>query len=124
VFKCLSRFIILLAAVQILGGHWMALQSVAWVGMLTDYARSSSLVAAIEKTLDGTHPCGLCEVVKTGREQEQKQQATKAIVKLEATLFPASLLPLPTFSDWKYPTHIPTLAARTSAPPVPPPLIA
>ena len=117
----LARVIVFFAAVQILGGHWLALQSVAWVGMIAKYARGEALVVAIEKTFDGAHPCGLCKVVKSGREQEQKEQEQKVIVKLDAVLAATTTLRAPQASDWKYFVSVPVIAARNLAPPTPPP---
>ena len=87
----------MLAAVQILGGHWAVLQSVAWVGMVVKYAQHGSLESALEKTFDGTHPCQLCQVVLTGRNAEEKQPLAKDLLKLkfEAVLAPATLVPAP-----------------------------
>ena len=118
----LARIIVLFAAVQILGGHWLALQSVAWIGMIANYARGGTLVVAIEKTFDGQHPCGLCNVVKTGREQEQKQQAMKVIVKIDAVLATTMALRAPQASDWRYFAFVQVVDARGQAPPTPPPL--
>ena len=120
-FTRLARLIVFFAAVQILGGHWLALQSVAWVGMLANYARGETLVAAIEKTFDGEHPCGLCKVVKSGRENEQKQQVVKNIVKLDAVLGAMMRMPLPQGAEWKYFASVPDMAARSLSPPTPPP---
>ena len=117
----LARIIVIFAAVQILGGHWLALQSVAWVGMIANYARGETLVVAIEKTFDGEHPCGLCKVVKSGRDQEQKQQVAKVVVKLDAVLAGTTKLPAPQGADWKYSVRVPMAAERSLAPPTPPP---
>lgn len=117
----LSRFICILAALQVCGGHWLALQSVAWVGMLANYARGETLGVALEKTFDGEHPCGLCKVVKSGRAEEQKQDVVKLIVKLDAVLARVAALTPPQASDCKYFDGILVIAARSLAPPTPPP---
>ncbi len=120
-FTRLARLVVFFAAVQILGGHWLALQSVAWVGMLANYARGETLVTAIEKILDGEHPCDLCEVVKSGRADEQKRQVMKVVVKVDAVLGTVLRLPLPQGAEWKYSAGVPALAARSLEPPEPPP---
>ncbi len=117
----LARLIVFFAAVQILGGHWLALQSVAWVGMLANYTRGETLAAAIEKTFDGANPCGLCKVVKSGREKEQKQEMVGDIVKLVAVLGAVVWMPLPSGADWKYFARVAGMAPRSVAPPTPPP---
>ncbi len=120
-FARFSRVVVFFAAVQILGGHWMALQSAAWIGMIASNANAETLVVAIEKTFDGEHPCGLCEVVKNGRNQEEKQPLAKAIVKLDAVLMAAMVLRPPRGSNWKYPVLAPMAIGRTPAPLTPPP---
>lgn len=92
----LARILVLLAAVQILGGHWAVLQSVAWVKMVVDYSQSESVTVAIEKTFDGAHPCDLCKVVSKGRAAEQSSPLAKDVLKFkfEAVIAPtAGLLP-------------------------------
>jgi len=59
-----------------MGGHWLALQGVAWVTMLVDNSRESSLVDAVSKTFDGQHPCPLCKAVATGQNEEREQKET------------------------------------------------
>ena len=123
-FTRLAKLIVVFAAVQILGGHWLALQSVAWIGMLASYSHGQTLVVAIEKTFDGAHPCGLCKVVKTGRTEEQKQQVVKMIVKLDAVLGAVIQMPEPHRAEWRYFDSVPDMAARSLAPPTPPPQVA
>jgi hypothetical protein len=79
--------------VQILGGHWAVLQSVAWAQMLVDYAQRDSLSTAVVKTFDGAHPCELCHTVKEGRLEEQKKLPATTIAKLDAILAPVVQLP-------------------------------
>ncbi len=78
---------------QILGGHWAVLQSVAWAKMLVDYAQQDSLKVAVVKTFDGEHPCSLCHQVSEGRKQEQKKEAVAQVEKIEAVLAPVIQLP-------------------------------
>lgn len=92
-FQRLARFLVLIAAVQILGGHWAVLQTVAWTKMLVEYAQQESLSVAVAKTFDGEHPCQLCHTVKEGRQEEQKKQTPTAIAKLDAVLAPAVQIP-------------------------------
>ncbi len=95
-FHRFARILVLLAAVQILGGHWAVLQSVAWVKMVVDYSQTDTVTVALEKTFDGAHPCNLCNVVSKGRAAEQSSPLAKDVLKLkfEAILAPiAGLLP-------------------------------
>lgn len=121
VLNRVSKFIVLLAAVQLLGGHWIALQSVAWAGMLADNLRAGSLAAAVEKTFDGDHPCSLCEVVEKGRASEQERPLVQTTVRLDAVI-PATvrLLP-PDPGDVRHFVCQSASPSRSSAPPTPPP---
>jgi hypothetical protein len=121
VSKMIARLLVLCAAAQILGGHWLALQSVAWLRMLATYAHGETLVAAIEKTFDGAHPCELCQLVKNGRSEEQKNDEVKLIAKFEAVLGPRVATPSPRADAFSYFSIRLDGAVRTLAPPTPPP---
>jgi len=71
-----------------MGGHWLALQGIAWVTMLADNSRQNSLVDAVSKTFDGQHPCPLCKAVASGQseEREQKETLVDSSVKLIAVI--------------------------------------
>lgn len=120
----LSRLIVLLAAFQILGGQWLALQSVAWVGMIAKYAQSERLAVAIEKTFDGQHPCRLCQVVNTGRSEEQRHQVVETTFKYDAILTSSIEAPLPAISNVVYVVGSAAGVPRSVAPPTPPPRVA
>ena len=122
-FQSIVRFLVLIAAVQILGGHWAVLQTVAWTGMLVDFAQRDSLAAAVTKTFDGAHPCSLCESVTEGRQQEKKQEAAIVVAKLDAVLAPALALPQPHVEMWPYAVGLISADARDFAPPTPPPRV-
>ncbi|HQZ27347.1 MAG: hypothetical protein KA250_12225 [Verrucomicrobiales bacterium] len=79
-----ARTLVLLACIHLLGGHWFAMQGVAWVTMLVDHSREDSLVVAIGKTFDGQHPCTLCKVVDDGQDEERRQK--EALTELSAKL--------------------------------------
>lgn len=79
-----ARTLVLLACIHLLGGHWLALQGVAWVTMLVDHSQEDSLMVAIGKTFDGQHPCALCKVVDNGQDEERKQK--EALIELSAKL--------------------------------------
>src|SRR5580692_10445337 len=117
----LTRLVVILAAVQLLGGHWFALQSVAWIGMLAHYSRDENLVAAIEKTFDGQHPCGLCKAVKSGRAEEEKRQVEKTTLKFDAVIAATASAPVPLSIAPEYFVGAPMILVRNHAPPSPPP---
>ena len=71
-----ARTLVFIACLHLMGGHWLALQGVAWVTMLVDNSQESSLVDAVSKTFDGQHPCPLCKAVATGQSEEREQKET------------------------------------------------
>jgi hypothetical protein len=112
----------IMAAVQLLGGHWVVLQTTAWVTMVVSYSHDDSLVGALAKTFDGDHPCGLCKVVKKGQSEEQQQQVAKSLVKLDAVLTTPLEVPVQEVSGCRYAVVESVGAERTFAPLTPPPL--
>ena len=108
------------------GGHWGALQSVAWAGMLWNYTQTDgSLLSGVKKTFDGEHPCTMCTSIKTAKEKERTSPVTVvALKKLEA--FPAPLravLPPRDCREFVFPDSGDLRpAARADAPPVPVPI--
>jgi hypothetical protein len=118
----LFRLLALLAALQLLGGHWVVLQTAAWVGMTVEYSKTESLPEALSKTFDGQHPCKLCVAVKQGRSEEQNQAQIKIALKTEAILTAIVSAPSPAAILIKFPVVCPMVSLRTTAPPTPPPL--
>lgn len=121
-FQRLARIIVLLAAVELLGGHWIALQSAAWVGMVISYSQEDSFVGALEKTFDGKHPCELCIVVKKGHSKEQSQHIAKEQLKLDAVLVSAVEIPLRYAMMLRYENTKQHSYERSIVPLTPPPL--
>jgi hypothetical protein len=72
--QALVRIAAAMALVLSLGLHWALLQTVAWTGMVVSYSRQGTVQQAIAKTFDGKHPCCLCNAIKKGRAEEQKQK--------------------------------------------------
>jgi len=85
----------LIACLHLMGGHWFALQTVAWVGMFVENRREAPLTEALEKTFDGEHPCSLCCVVKKGLQEEGEKRPVELVSKVNAVLNPAVELPPP-----------------------------
>ena len=106
-----------------LGGHWFALQSVAWVTMVLDNSQEASLGEALEKTFDGKHPCPLCKAVAAGQEEEEERQDTLAdpTAKLVAVMVAESKAPSPTSADFVYYSFDTTLRSIDDSSPSPPP---
>ncbi len=119
----LSRALALIALLQLLGGHWVVLQTAAWVGMTLDFSKQSSLASAISKTLDGQHPCKMCETVKQGQSKDQKIEFSKNLLKTEAVLAKTFFVPVPPLSDARPLSGFCIWSIRRDPPPTQPPLL-
>lgn len=103
-----GQVLMLLVLFAASGGHWMALQSVAWTRMLVAYSQDGHLVTAVARTFDGRHPCALCKKIeraKSGEPQperavEQEGQASfvmpalMALVKTEGVSWKMEIPPV------------------------------
>jgi hypothetical protein len=117
----LARILTLIALLQICGGHWGVLQTVAWTKMVAGYLQEqSSLPEALEKTFNGRNPCSLCKAVSEGRSEEKQQDSPKTVLKFEAILQAANCLPLPAEGVFRYSSKE-HRAPRLNYPPVAPP---
>jgi hypothetical protein len=65
------------------GGHWLALQSVAWARMIVAFSQEASLQTAVAKTFDGRHPCPICLQVRKGWGDAQQEENRRPMLKLE-----------------------------------------
>ena len=72
-----------IALLAMSGGHWLALQSVAWARMIVVFSQRDPLGTAIARTFDGQHPCSLCLQVQKGLGQEQQQEKNLPMLRLE-----------------------------------------
>ncbi len=108
------------------GGHWGAMQVVAWAGMLVSYTQADgSLLAGAKKTFDGEHPCTMCDSIKTAKEKEQSKPVTLVSAKkIESVPAPVcAALPLRDCRDFVFPALATVrIVARADAPPVPVPI--
>ncbi|MDB6057723.1 MAG: hypothetical protein JWO95_1567 [Verrucomicrobiales bacterium] len=123
VLNQLQKWVVVLALVVSIGGHWAFLQSVAWVGMAVNYSKNATLSQALEKTFDGHHLCKLCKVVRAGQKAENSDE-----VKIELKKFDLAT-GTPTLFVFESPAVIPQIQlgpilTRTEVPLLPPPLLA
>jgi hypothetical protein len=73
----IGQVLMLLVLFAAAGGHWMALQSLAWTRMLVSYAEGGPLVEAVAKTFDGRHPCTLCKKIERATKGELPSRVTQ-----------------------------------------------
>jgi hypothetical protein len=78
-----AKLIVVLMLTLAIGGHWIFLQSVAWVGMAVNFSQSAPISEALVKTFDGKHPCQLCKFVEQGKKTEKRQDFTKVSAKVD-----------------------------------------
>jgi hypothetical protein len=103
------------------GGHWVLLQSVAWVRMTVNFSQAAPLEEALKMTFNGEHPCALCKAVKHGKQSERETGRLSLDKKID--LF----CPKNDIDVFQTVERPPVLAAvehatsRTEAPPRPPP---
>jgi hypothetical protein len=83
VFRKLGHVLLIVALLASVGGHWIALQSVAWTNMLAENLRHVSVGEAFEKTFDGQHPCRLCKAISEGKKSEKKSELPVPLKKVE-----------------------------------------
>jgi hypothetical protein len=121
VFARLSKWSVVVALVLVIGGHWAALQSAAWVGMAVSFARTDTLSVSLQKTFDGQHPCKLCKIVKAGKAAEKKQDLLKLEAKLDFQLVAGSCGLFPPRPIRHFTPQSERADSLSPAPPLPPP---
>jgi hypothetical protein len=113
-----------LALFLVAGGHWAVLQGVAWTNMVHDFSKTGTLCEAVNKTLDGHHPCPLCKKITQSKAcEESLPMATKLTKKAEVFLSLSGCeLPLPLCCQFTYGISQQDLMPEVVfAPPVPVP---
>ena len=117
-----GQVLMLLVLFAASGGHWMALQSLAWSRMFLSYSRSGNIVEAVTKTFDGKHPCSLCKEV--ARSKTTDPQPTRAMeVENQATFVAPVLMRMVRLEGASWKLEIPEWhgEVRAEQPTAPPP---
>ena len=124
IFRAMASVMIGLALFLTTGGHLAILQGVAWTKMVRDFSRTDSIGKAIEKTLDGQHPCHLCKTItETGAGKKDDGTASAKIKLGEFLDLAHRKLPVPADKPFQYPRAALNKPAEISfAPPVPVPI--
>lgn len=116
-----SRAILALTLCLALGGHWAALQSVAWASMLIQYSSRAPLSQAISQTFDGGHPCGLCKGIKAAQQSQKKSDARPAPIKIDLICATRMITLIPRCADFLFLPSEMRAFECVHSPPTPPP---
>ncbi len=106
----------------------MVLQTTAWTGMIVTRSLKSTLAEALESSLDGQHPCGMCSVIASAKQTEERSRKEFDLLKKAVDLkFTEQLLPAaPARAGGAIPMIWPewtlVFPVLSEAPPTPPPL--
>jgi hypothetical protein len=117
----------LVAVLAMCGGHWLALQSVAWGRMIADFSHQDSVGTAIAKTFSGKHPCRLCLKIREGWHEEKQREEKRPWIKTEKMPEPfwelrRVTVPLaPTIALYERPLLSQRYSSFINSPPTPPP---
>ncbi len=108
------KFLIICCALYLSGTHWMVLQVTAWTGMIAARSQVAPVSEAIGTTLDGQHPCRLCDVIDAGQKTEKKNEKQVPTVKklVEAKFLDEASVDLPP----RYSSHEMDWPARAAFP--------
>ncbi len=117
---------VLVAWLLATGGQWHVVQSVAWVRMIANYARTMPLDEAVRLTFTADNMCGVCELVSAAQQQSGHNEVLPVGTSLD-TKAPLTFPPRPdnffvTVSAPKWSLSDQALpVSERSAPPLPPP---
>jgi hypothetical protein len=116
-----GRILSVVALAYLVGGHWAILQSIAWVGMVSQYSQHQDIGTALVQTFDGKHPCPLCLAIAKKRQTENRQVAQNVTGKLVAVLLEPAWTASQSGKCLVYFEIEHQPEARRAAPPIPPP---
>ena len=120
-FRQVGRLATVSALCLAIGLQWIALQSVAWTGMLIEYSKRAPLCRAIVQTFDGAHPCSLCHVVATGKASEKKRDAQSPLPRIDIICVARVIRVASPVALFQYTPRNFSVSEIEQSPPVPPP---
>lgn len=124
----IARLLLLASLMVSIGGQWMVLQGVAWVGMAVSYSlEEGSVSSGLSKTFDGEHPCPLCKAVKkSSQDNDEAAPGEKGFGKTKVELATKSIVCLfpPVPMRMAHAVDQAVVEARQIMPEVPPPKVA
>jgi glycine cleavage system pyridoxal-binding protein P len=123
-FRAAKIAAVLLVCLGLSGGHWIALQTVAWTRMLVAYSAEQSLAEALADTFGGERPCEMCVTIQKEKSAEQKKEAaTHSIKQIEGVLAADAVLVIPERRDGFAVATLANWRALSFSPPTPPPKV-
>jgi hypothetical protein len=120
-FRRVGRIATIGALCLAIGLQWVALQSLAWTGMLIEYSKRATLCQAIVETLDGAHPCSLCHIVATGKASEKKRDLQSPTSKIDIICVARVIRLVSPIASFEYTLRDFSVSEIEQPPPVPPP---
>jgi len=118
-----AKWIVILALIVSVGGHWGILQVSAWVGMTVSFCKTTDISTALVKTFNGKNPCKLCKFVKEGQKSERSANAKLDVKKIDFFTSPVSEFVFSVRAPDIF-KDVESAVARVETPPTPPPLLA
>ncbi len=119
--QILFGILLVVTILDVTGGQWTVLQTIAWGRMIVDYSRQTSLKQAVQQTFDGQHPCKMCKGIEKARESEKKQEAPQVVLKREFFYERSVFFIVPPNHFWLQTIPDFVLSPESHRPPVPPP---
>lgn len=119
--KRLGHWLMIVALLGATGGDWGVLQSIAWTRMIAENLQTDSLQAALTKTFDGQHPCGLCKAIDAGKKSEKKADLPPVGKKLEFVSERPTFVFAAPGTFWLQPETFYSFSQSAHRPPTPPP---
>lgn len=89
--------------------------------MLVDYSQRAPFRQAIAQTLDGAHPCSLCDAVNKGKNSEKRSDPQLLTAKIDMICAPNATGAFRPFVPFEYSMLDCLLSKIGHSPPVPPP---
>ncbi len=120
-FRRIGRIATIGALCLAIGLQWVALQSLAWTGMLIEYSKRGPLCQAIAQTFDGAHPCSLCHVVVSGKASEKKRDVQSPAPRIDIICVAHVIRLVAPFALFQYISPDFSVSEIEQSPPVPPP---
>lgn len=119
----MATWIVLVAFFLSCGGHWAALQAVAWARMVVDFSASTTLPQAIVMTVSGQYPCSLCKKIAQKHREDAASGLKQSELKKDFCAEKTAHVEQPVASALQYRSADWSAPARREPPLLPPPLV-